>query len=71
VYTTHDTVEEAQEEFKYWSALVSSRVVMPLPAGLVGYRLGGPKGGNIVPIARETGAIVIIIPIRGPPREVR
>ena len=43
---------------------------MQLPPGLVGYRLVGCKGCNIVPIARDTGAIIIIIPVRGPPREV-
>jgi hypothetical protein len=37
----------------------------------VGYRLVGTKGANIVPVARDTGAIIIIIPVRGPPREVR
>ncbi|EDQ91886.1 uncharacterized protein MONBRDRAFT_23129 [Monosiga brevicollis MX1] len=70
IYTRSENLASAWQEYQQWQLLVARRTIMHLPAGLVGYRLVGTKGSNIVPIARDSSAIVIIIPVRGPPKEI-
>lgn len=67
---SRESKQDALTEYKLWVQYVKNKVSMRLPPGLVGYRLVGSKGSNIVPIAKETKAVIIIIPVRGPPREV-